>query len=175
MGAAVAPLGPVPGTAGAAAAGNQDESKAWPAPADTQGGEASTQAADAYYNAGQDDGPTWADAQALYGDEVDQATYEYGAYAAAQYDPSQYDASQYDASQYDASQYDASQYDASQYDASQYGSGYQSTSQAATTHSGNTPAPAPSSSDGAGVQASGQGAAAAAASPPGAANSADSV
>ena len=166
----MAPLGPVPGTAGAAAAGNQDESKAWPAPADTQGGEASTQAADAYYNAGQDDGPTWADAQALYGDEVDQATYEYGAYAAAQYDPSQYDASQYDASQYDASQYDASQYDASQ-----YGSGYQSTSQAATTHSGNTPAPAPSSSDGAGVQASGQGAAAAAASPPGAANSADSV
>ena len=160
MGAAVAPLGPVPGTAGAAAAGNQDESKAWPAPADTQGGEASTHAADAYYNAGQDDGPTWADAQALYGDEVDQATYEYGAYAAAQYDPSQYDASQYDASQYDASQ---------------YGSGYQSTSQAATTHSGNTPAPAPSSSDGAGVQASGQGAAAAAASPPGAANSADSV
>ena len=156
----MAPLGPVPGTAGAAAAGNQDESKAWPAPADTQGGEASTQAADAYYNAGQDDGPTWADAQALYGDEVDQATYEYGAYAAAQYDPSQYDASQYDASQYDASQ---------------YGSGYQSTSQAATTHSGNTPAPAPSSSDGAGVQASGQGAAAAAASPPGAANSADSV
>ena len=156
----MAPLGPVPGTAGAAAAGNQDESKAWPAPADTQGGEASTQAADAYYNAGQDDGPTWADAQALYGDEVDQATYEYGAYAAAQYDPSQYDASQYDASQYDASQ---------------YGSGYQSTSHAATTHSGNTPAPAPSSSDGAGVQASGQGAAAAAASPPGAANSADSV
>ena len=156
----MAPLGPVPGTAGAAAAGNQDESKAWPAPADTQGGEASTHAADAYYNAGQDDGPTWADAQALYGDEVDQATYEYGAYAAAQYDPSQYDASQYDASQYDASQ---------------YGSGYQSTSQAATTHSGNTPAPAPSSSDGAGVQASGQGAAAAAASPPGAANSADSV
>ena len=161
----MAPLGPVPGTAGAAAAGNQDESKAWPAPADTQGGEASTHAADAYYNAGQDDGPTWADAQALYGDEVDQATYEYGAYAAAQYDPSQYDASQYDASQYDASQYDASQ----------YGSGYQSTSHAATTHSGNTPAPAPSSSDGAGVQASGQGAAAAAASPPGAANSADSV
>ena len=151
----MAPLGPVPGTAGAAAAGNQDESKAWPAPADTQGGEASTHAADAYYNAGQDDGPTWADAQALYGDEVDQATYEYGAYAAAQYDPSQYDASQYDASQ--------------------YGSGYQSTSHAATTHSGNTPAPAPSSSDGAGVQASGQGAAAAAASPPGAANSADSV